>query len=469
MIIISFALFLLLFVVIGVLSAIKSKDSTSDYLLAGQSVKPWLVALSAVATTNSGYMFIGMISYTYLYGISSFWLMFGWVIGDFMASLFIHKRIRIITARRKILSFSGLISNWHGEDFRKVRILAGLITIIFLGTYAAAQLKAGSKALHVIFGWDYSVGAIIGSIMVLLYCFAGGIRASIWTDAAQSFVMFFAMISLLFLSIDDVGGFGVFVGKLHNVSPSYMEFFPEGLGGNFFGGGILFVVGWLFSGFGIVGQPHIMVRFMTMQSPNNIKRVRYYYYSWYSTFFSLTIATGMVARLIFGDASSFDTELVLPKIAMKFLPEVLIGLVLAGLFAASMSTADSQILSCSAVLTNDFVTIKKRKFIITKLATVFVVLIALIISLFGSNSVFSLVLVAWSTLGGTFTPILTLYALNKRIEENVIIIMMLSSVAMVLIWRQLGLNDEFNEMAPAIMISFFVYFISHLFKKNKNG
>ncbi len=467
MIITSFAVFLLIFVFIGVLSSIKAKNSTSDYLLAGQSVQPWLVALSAVATTNSGYMFVGMIGYTYLYGLSSFWLMFGWIFGDLMASLFIHKQIRITTTKQKVLSFAGLISNWHGQNYKKVRIVAGLITVIFLGTYAAAQLKAGSKALHIIFGWDYSVGAIIGSIMVMLYCFAGGIRASIWTDAAQSFVMFIAMIVILALSIVNIGGLVDLYSKLDNVSPSYLKFFPEGLGMNFFGGGLLFVIGWLFSGFGIVGQPHIMVRFMTMQKPENITKVRYYYYSFYTSFFALTILTGMVARLIFVDSNSFDAELALPKMAQKFLPEILIGLVLAGLFAATMSTADSQILSCSAALTNDFKKITKKNYIITKLATVFVTIIALLISLFGSNSVYSLVLIAWSSLASSFAPILALYALNKRISENTMLMMMIIGFSITLIWRHFGFNSQINEAMPGILSGFAVYFVAKIYNKYK--
>ncbi len=468
MIITSFALFLLVFIIIGVFSTIKSKNSTSDYLLAGQSIKPWLVALSAVATTNSGYMFIGMIGYTYLYGLSSFWLMFGWIIGDFTASLFIHKKIRLITTKQKVLSFAGVISNWHGQNHQKVRILAGLITVIFLGTYAAAQLKAGSKALHVIFGWDYSIGAIIGAIMVMLYCFAGGIRASIWTDAAQSFVMFIAMVVLLFMSVANAGGIGDLLVKLDAVSDSYLKFFPKGVGGSFFGGGLLFVIGWLFSGFCVVGQPHIMVRFMTMQKPENIKKVRYYYYSFYTSFFALTIATGMVSRLIFPNVNSFEAELVLPKIAMQFLPEMLVGLVLAGLFAASMSTADSQILSCSASLTNDFKKFTRKNYIITKLATVFVTIIALLIALFGSNSVYSLVLIAWSCLGASFAPILTLLALNKKISENTTLAMMVGGFSTVLIWRYFGFNLQVNEALPAILVGFLVYF-ADIFFNNKNG
>ena len=244
MIIASFGAFLLLFVIIGILSTLKNRHTSVDYLLAGHSVKPWLVALSAVATNNSGYMFVGMIGYTYSVGLSSVWLMIGWIFGDFLASTFIHKRLRVTTEKERVLSFAGVLSRWHGTDYRILRIVCGIITVAFLGTYAAAQLNAGSKALHVLFDWDYSVGAIIGAVMVLLYCFAGGIRASIWTDAAQSFVMIVAMGLLFFVAVSEIGGVSAFSTGLDNVSPSYMDLFPSNLPFGGIAGPFLFVLGW---------------------------------------------------------------------------------------------------------------------------------------------------------------------------------------------------------------------------------
>ncbi len=162
----SFLFFLLIFVIIGVSSTLKSKKSNSDYLLAGHDIPPWLAALSAVATNNSGYMFIGLIGFTYTTGLQSIWIMFGWIFGDLIMARFVHRKLRETTESRKLLSFGGVLSRWHGTDFRKLRLLVGLITVTFLGIYAAAQFKAGSKALHVLFGWDYSSGAIIGAVIV---------------------------------------------------------------------------------------------------------------------------------------------------------------------------------------------------------------------------------------------------------------------------------------------------------------
>ena len=444
---------------IGFLTILKNRHTSQDYLLAGGNVKPWLVALSAVATNNSGYMFVGMIGFTYLTGLSSIWLMIGWISGDFLASLFIHHKIRITTEKQNVLSFAGVLSKWNNTDYRKLRFLGGLITFIFLGTYAAAQLKAGSKALHVLFGWDYAAGAIIGAFMVLLYCFVGGLRASIWTDAAQSAVMLFAMGLLVYVAVDNIGGVNEFHNKLASVSPNYLNIFPKELPCGVFFGPVLFVLSWMFSGFGVIGQPHIMVRFMAMNHPKEMNKVRLYYYSWYTAFYFLTILAGLSARVLLPEVNNFDAELALPTLANHLLPEILVGLILAGLFAATMSTADSQILSCTAALTRDFTQDKMNNYIVTKIGTVVVTLTALSIALFGSENVFGLVLIAWSALASSFAPILTVYALNQKPSEGLTLAMIASGLITVLTWRCLGYTDFIYEIMPGILVSLMVFLI----------
>ena len=146
MVLASFLLFMLLFLFIGVASVTYSRRTTEDYLIAGKSVSPMFVGLSAIATNNSGFMFIGMVGYTYTYGLSSIWLMFGWITGDLIASLVTVRRIQAVSRNNKIFSFGDLLSRWHGDDHRYLRLVVGLVTLFFLTVYAAAQFKAGSKA-----------------------------------------------------------------------------------------------------------------------------------------------------------------------------------------------------------------------------------------------------------------------------------------------------------------------------------
>ena len=451
----SFIFFLLMFAVIGGLSMRRRKTTTEDYLVAGRNMPPWLAGLSAVATNNSGYMFIGMIGLTYTTGLSSAWLMIGWILGDLAASLLIMKKVRIATEVHDVHSFGGLLAQWHHTDYNVLRRVAGMLTILFLGAYAAAQFTAGSKALHVLFGWDLSTGAIIGAALVLLYSYSGGIRASIWTDAAQSFVMIASMLMLMYVAASHIGTPTRIWDELAQVAPGYMDWFP----GTSWAGAVLFVAGWIFAGFGVAGQPHIVIRYMTLDDPENINRFRGYYYSWFIVFYSATIIVGLLARLLLPESNSFDAELALPTISRQLLPGVLVGLMLAGLFAATMSTADSLILSCSASLTRDLLPEHKSGYKATKLATAGVVLVALLLSLSGNKSVFALVLIAWGLLSAAFVPLMTVYALGKQPSEKVALAMMGGGVTAFLLWRELGLSHVIYEVMPAILVGLGIFFI----------
>jgi Na+/proline symporter len=179
----GFLLFVALFGAIGLWSVRRSGGNDADFLLAGRAVSPILAALSAAATKYSGYMFIGLIGYLYTFGLSGIWLAFGFFFGDLVAFFFVQSRIRKAAGEIGALTFADLVSRWHGGENRVLRFAVGLLTLVFLSTYAAAQFSAGGKALQVLFGWPALSGVLIGAGVILAYCFAGGLRASIWTDA----------------------------------------------------------------------------------------------------------------------------------------------------------------------------------------------------------------------------------------------------------------------------------------------
>ena len=128
----AFIGFLMMFALVGVLSFIKSRGSKNDYYLASGSVAPSLVGLSAVATNNSGYMFIGVIGYTYTTGLSAIWLMLGWIFGDYLASTFVHKRLRLATGRTGEVSYAGVLSCWYGANNQQLQRVIGLLSLLFL-------------------------------------------------------------------------------------------------------------------------------------------------------------------------------------------------------------------------------------------------------------------------------------------------------------------------------------------------
>lgn len=454
----SFIFFLLGFTLVGVASAWKSKGTKADYYLASSEVKPWLVGLSAVATNNSGYMFIGVIGYTYATGLPAIWLMIGWISGDFLSSLYVHKKLRQACERSGEVSYAGVLSNWNNEHFIQLKRVIGLISIIFLTAYASAQLLAGSKALHVLFDWPIWYGAVLGAVLVSIYCIAGGIRASIWTDAAQSLVMIVAMALVLIVCVKDLGGSSATYQKLDNIE-NYMNWFPTDLWIPGVAGLLVFVVSWLFAGLSVIGQPHIMVRFMSLNESKKINSAKAYYYIWFTAFYCMATAVGLVSRLYFPDAANFDSELALPSIAKELLHPVFAGLILAGIFAATMSTADSLLLSCSATLTNDFFSSSFTHNWQLKVSTIAITMFALVMALFSEQSVFDMVIMSWSGLASAFAPLLIFLSLGYRTSQNWSILVVISGFSTALIWRLLDLHQYIYEGLPGILVGLSMLFV----------
>jgi Na+/proline symporter len=244
------------------------------------------------------------------------------------------------------------------------------------------------------------------------------------------------------------------------IDNNYLEWFPD----TDLPGIVLFILGWLFGGIAVVGQPHIVIRFISLDEESHINRMRLYYYGWFTLFYGATILVGLLSRIAFPDSAGFDAELALPTMAQLVLPEVLVGLILAALFAATLSTADSLILSCSASVTRDFVQHegKMHALWVAKLTTATVLGIAVFIALTGAESVFALVLDAWGLLGSAFAPLVIVHAMGNRVVQPVAIGMIVSGVVAFLAWQQSGLGATLYSVAPGIIAGLIAYIVGRL-------
>ena len=455
-ILISFIFFLLLFTVVGLYASSKKQDSTRDYLLADRKVNAWMVALSALSTGQSGFLFTGQAGYAYTQGISAIWLAIGWAIGDYLAWLLVFKKLRITSETSNTETVPAFLAQKQ-PGYRWIAIIAALITIFFLGTYAAAQLLAGSKALNSLFGWNYAWGIIIGAVIVVVYCFSGGIRASIWTDSVQTIVMIGALLMLLVVILA-TSGVGDIYGNLRQIDPNLIRLFPSDLPWGF----LPFFIGWLIAGFGAVGQPHIVVRAMAIDSAENMGKARdIRTICGFITAFT-AIFIGLAARVFLPDLN--DPELALLDLSQSLLPGILVGVILAGLFAATISTADSQILSCSAALTQDLFPGLAKSYRFAKIGTLIVTAIVLVIALINNDSVFGLITFAWSILASGLGVLLIVRSLERPVSTPVAIAMMLVGIA-VSLWWKLGLeySGAVYEVFPGMAAGFLVYAIASLF------
>lgn len=454
----SFFAFLFFFLCVGLLSVRKKRKSAEDYLLASREVSPMFVGLSGAATTASGFGFTGIIGFGYVMGISGSWFVLGVLAGAIVAFTLAVRRFRTYTQRDKVISYSEYLISGMKGNVRPIHIFIGLVSLFAVALYATAQLTAGSKALHVLFGWEYGIGAIMGALIVVLYCFAGGIRASIWTDVVQILVMYGAMVLLAVTALMQIGGFEGLYQKLEAIDPKLVAFIPQDM--KF--GALMFILGWVSLGFAFIGFPHVMVRFMTLEKPKHTKKAISWYLLSYGSFYVTAYVVALCTRVLVPDAANFDKELALPELAQDLLPEVLVGVILAGIFAGTISTADSLVLSCTASLSRDIFPKFKESYVFLKVSTVLVTFSALLLALFGSKSVFDLVLFSITVMGSGFAPLMIIRVMKGYLTPWIAFGMMISGLTVGIMWRVLGHHAYVFDALPGMVAAFTFYGVMRL-------
>ena len=424
-----------LFAGVGIASIRVKKDTTDDYLIAGRGMHPALAALSAVSTWNSGYMFIGAIGFTYMMGYNVIWLGIASTLGQFVAWLWLYKFIQEEGQERNVRSLSSLVAEKAGAPEAK---LAAVLSVLFLSIYAAAQLTSGGKALLVMMGWPELVGILIGFVLVVAYCYAGGIRASIWTDAVQSCVMIVGSMILCWIALGEVGGFSGMSSGLESQDTNLTNFLPPDLMFGF----SMWVFAFFLGGLAVAGQPQVVSRVMTLGSEKDRKQAMIWFFVWQTPFIALMTFVGLASRVLFPISDDFDPELGLPMLAMDTMPAIGVGMILASIFAATMSTADSQVLACTAAITDDIKPEWRENHKTTKKVTLVVAALATAISVGGlyipgGDSVFLLVVLAVYGLGSVFVPLLIIRWMGYKPDSTHSIVMMVSAFAGVIIWSML--------------------------------
>ena len=458
MLVLSFLFFMSIFAGVGLASMMVKEDTTDDYLVAGRGMHPALAALSAVSTWNSGFMFIGFIGFTYMLGFNIIWLSLLSTIGQVVAWAWLYKFIQEEGQERGVRSLSSLVADKAGAPEAK---LAAVLSVLFLSIYAAAQLTSGGKALYVMMGWDEVIGILIGFVLVVAYCYAGGIRASIWTDAAQSCVMIVGSTILCWIALQEVGGFGGLTEGLEAQDPLLTKFFPSDLRFGFSMWAFAFFLG----GLGVAGQPQVVSRVMTLGSDSDRKKAMIWFFIWQTPFSILMVIIGLASRILF-TASDFDPELGLPAMAMETMPQIGVGMILASIFAATMSTADSQVLACTAAITDDIKPEWRQDHKTTKKVTLVVAAFATMISIGGlyipgGDSVFKLVILAVYGLGGIFVPLLIIRWMGYKPDTTHSIVMMISAFIGVIVWTLLkfGDADGIFPSVPGMGAAFIAHFV----------
>lgn len=455
----SFQGFLAFFIFVGLLSVTKRQKSAEDYLLASRSICPSFVGLSAAASTASGFGFTGIIAFGYTMGLAGAWFIFGIIFGSLIAFSVTSRRFRAYSQEHNTVSYTEFLACEKGKSCTRLRFILGLVSIVAVTLYATAQLAAGSKALHVLFEWDYNAGAILGAIIVLVYCWAGGIRASIWTDVVQIIVMYAAMTILMFAALSKIGGLSGLYAALAAIDPQLVNIVPHN---NPFGP-FLFILGCLSVGVSFIGFPHVMVRFMTLKTESDARKAVWWFEGSYGAFYITAYIVALCTRVLLPEAADFDKELALPEMALDLLPSVLVGVILAGIFAGTISTADSLVLSSTASLSRDIFHKYRDSYNFMKISTLVFTAAALGIALYGSKNVFDLVLFVIAIMGAGFAPLLFIRIMRWPLSERLAISIVVLGLAAAIYWRLAGYHIYVFDSLPGMVIAMGAYGIAQLF------
>jgi len=381
--------------------------------------------------------------------------MIGWILGDYLITKKLFPKIINKSFRSTNVTYASIIGDLTNNKL--ITKLLALISFVFLLIYASAQFAASGKTLMAVMNWDFYYGVITGGFIVLLYSLTSGIRASIWTDAAQSIIMLISMGLLVLFSIVKLGGINQTLFQLSEID-GYMSLFrPDTRASILFN--VLSSLSWIVAGMFVVGQPHIMIRFFAVKDHNDLIRSRIFYYSSYILFYGLAFTVGMLSRLILDNTAGFDPELALPMMAQILFNPFMVGLIISGIFAATMSTADSLIINCSGNISQDI--LQLTKFSKAKIAgiTLAVALTSIIIALINSGSVFSIVVFSWTILGFLLTPLLIMISLNKSVNtKHFVISAILSTMVFYIVNKSVFFEGIYLGIFPFVVSLIYLHF-----------
>lgn len=478
--IVVLVVYLVLMIAVGTLFFKRTKNF-SDYILGGRKLGSWTSALSAQASDMSGWLLLGLPGLAYASGVEAAWVGIGLALGTFINWKVVAARLRKYTETAKnSLTLSDFFENRFRDNTRILRVTSALVILIFFAVYTSAQFSAGAKLFETLMGVNYQVALLIGAAVIILYTFLGGFMAVSTTDFIQGTLMFFALIIVPFVAIAEIGGFGTAFSQMQSVDKSFLSLFrTTGSTGNTVA--VISIISSLAWGLGYFGQPHILARFMAIRSSEQVKKARTIATVWVVVTLAAAVFIGMVGRVYFLGNELADPEKTFMFMSDQLFIPVIAGVLLAAILAASMSTADSQLLVTASSISEDFYRQFFRKkasdmelIWVGRIAVAVVAVIAILIALDPDSSVFGLVSYAWAGLGAAFGPVVVMSLFWRRMNKWGAIAGMASGAVTVIIWKaiagsfeNLPLNSIWNlyEIVPAMVIAFVAIVVTSVLTK----
>jgi sodium/proline symporter len=455
-------LYLVAILVVGFVTWRRNR-SLDDFVLGGRRLSPFAAALSERASGESAWFLLGLPGAAYVAGFAEFWTVIGSSFGIFFSWYFVARLLNAQTRRLGALTIPDYLESRFGDDSRLLRVVAMGIILFFYTAYVGAQFVGAGKILNATFGLDESTGMLLGAVVVVFYTFMGGFIAVVWTDVVQGLLMMMVAVVLPLLGLWALGGPSELVAAISSRTAESLGLtgaeaaaagvalgrdalaMTAGKAGWGFVNGV--VLGGMMWGIGYLGQPHLLVRYMAIRSEKEVQTGRRIAVSWVLLSYWGAAFVGILAIALLPDMPA-DREQIMPLMALKLLPAWLAGLAIAGAIAAMMSTADSQLLvATSAVVEDVYVRLLRpeadaaRLLFISRLATLAIAVVALLLAFRTREFVFDAVEYAWTGLASAFAPVLLLSLRWKGMTRWGALAGMIVGAASTVLWKNVdGLN-----------------------------
>ena len=461
--------------------------NSEDFYLGGRKLGPIVTAMSTEASDMSAYLLMGVPGLAFFCGVAeASWTAIGLSIGTYLNWLIVAKRLRRYSAKIHSITVPDFLATRFRDDTRLIETLGALMIIVFFVPYVASGFSACGKLFNSLFGFDYMTSMIISAIVIVAYCATGGFMAASVTSLIQSIVMTFALIVILFFGIRTAGGWDQVLTNARAV-PGYLSLTAStdiyaSEAGSYTPLMIASTLAW---GLGYFGMPHILIHFMAAEDEKKLTISRRVGSIWCVVSLGVAVVIGLVgysmaqagALPLFNTESEAENMIVQSASLLSakgILPAIIAGLCLAGILAATMSTADAQLLGAASGVTQnllrDVFGLKfddKKNMLIARITVVCVAILGIVFASNPSSSIFRVVSFAWAGFGATFGPVMLFALFWKRCNKWGAIAGMFSGAATVFIWKFLvsprGGIWGIYELLPAFVISsIFIIVISLL-------
>lgn len=459
------ALYFLILLAIGYYAYKQSTSNLDEYMLGGRNLGPWVTALSAGASDMSGWMIMGLPGEMYSTGIAGLWIAIGLTVGAYINYILVAPRLRVFTELTdNAITIPDFFEKRVSDQTRILKIVSGLIIVVFFTLYTHAGLVSGGVLFESAFKLDYHWGLIITGGIVVLYTLFGGYLAVSLTDFFQGVIMLLSMVVVPAVAIMQLNGLATFE-TIADVKPSNLDLFK--------GTTTIGIISALAWGLGYFGQPHIIVRFMSIKTHKLIPKARRIGISWMTVSLFGACLTGLVgiAFISQSNAKLSNPETIFIVMSQVFLHPIVAGFVLAAILAAIMSTVSSQLLVTSSALTQDFYMLlrgddeknRDKEFVLVgRIAVLLVAVIATVIAWNPNDTILNLIGNAWAGFGAAFGPLVLFSLYWRKLTKQGAIAGMISGAVTVILWillKDRGGIFELYEMIPGYIVSTLMTFV----------